>query len=329
MYCMNCGAQLPVDAAFCFRCGAPQSASSPPVATQAPPPRMERRDITLVAVTCPVCGGAIKDESRCGYCGSVVVITMDMPRIDPASLKLAVIDQHIAEYRSAVRRDHHDEMAHFGLGIAYYNLRLHEEAIAEIEEAVRLMPENPHIQFQLAVMHSEQMTPRPFGREPDHAGQAALKRVNRALTIRPNMVEALLFKAAIYSHPRYCITETLATPGSTDDLLKAIQLWELALKADPDSIRKPVSEFLRQPTIVRKDKPAIALGEAILRDAPQFRVKKGILGADRQKVAEANTQLWQFYDGTVDDPVRLLGAAKYVFDVIRLRPYSTATTRGV
>ena len=91
---------------------------------------------------------------------------MDMPRIDPASLKLAVIDQHIAEYRSAVRRDHNDEMAHFGLGIAYYNLRLHEEAIAEIEEAVRLMPENPHIQFQLAVMHSEQMTPRPFGQEP-------------------------------------------------------------------------------------------------------------------------------------------------------------------
>src|SRR6478735_5065803 len=312
MYCMKCGAQLPVDAVFCFRCGAPQTASSSsPAPQQQPVHRVERRDITLVAVTCPVCGGAIKDESRCGYCGSVVVITMDMPRIDPASLKLAVIDQHIAEYRTAVRRDHNDEMAHFGLGIAYYNLRLHEEAIAEIEEAVRLMPENPHLQFQLAVMYSEFMPPRRFGQQSNQHGMAALKRVDRALTIRPNMVEALLLKAAFYSHPRYCDFASISLREAVDDFRKAIAHWESAHAVAPESIRQPVAEFLRQPSIRRKELqfPHVELGEAILRTAPQFKVKKGVFGSDRSKLAEAEAELQHFYRGTVDDASRLIGAA--------------------
>ena len=318
MYCMSCGGQLPPEAAFCFRCGAPQNAraSSPEPVT-----RSEKRDITLVAVICPVCGGPIKDESRCGFCGSVVVITMDMPRIDPGSLKRAVIDQHIAEYRAAVRRDQNDETAHYGLGIAYYNLRLHEEAIAEIEEAVRLMPENPHIQFQLAVMYSEFMPPRQFGQQSNHHGMAALKRVDRSLTIRPQMVEALLLKAALYSHPRYCDFTSLCFGDVVNDFTKAIAYWEMAHAVDPDSIRQPVAEFLSQPSVPHKNPrlPDIELGKAILRTAPQFQVKKGMFGADRSKLAQAEAEIQQFYSGAVDDSSRLLSASRYVVDVMHSR----------
>jgi predicted amidophosphoribosyltransferase len=39
MYCMKCGAQLPADAAFCFRCGTPQTSVSSPPPQPPPPPR--------------------------------------------------------------------------------------------------------------------------------------------------------------------------------------------------------------------------------------------------------------------------------------------------
>lgn len=99
-------------------------------------------DITVLS--CPVCGAPFNpNDPRCTYCGSVVVIRTDHPRIDPKLLNKAVVDEHIAKYRRSVRQDANDETAHYGLGVAYFNLGLLDEAAAELTEAARLMPENP------------------------------------------------------------------------------------------------------------------------------------------------------------------------------------------
>jgi tetratricopeptide (TPR) repeat protein len=106
----------------------------------------------LVALTCPVCGAPFAPESdRCGYCGSIVVLKTDHSRIDPRLLNKLVIDEHIAEYRKVVRIDANDATAHYGLGVAYFNLGLIDEKVDELTQAARLMPENPNIQSQLAV----------------------------------------------------------------------------------------------------------------------------------------------------------------------------------
>ena len=77
------------------------------------------------------------------------------PGVDPATLNRAVIDERIAGFRRAIRQDEHDETAHYGLGVAYFNLGLLDEAAEELTIAARLMPENPNIQAQLAVVFAD------------------------------------------------------------------------------------------------------------------------------------------------------------------------------
>ena len=54
-----------------------------------------------------------------------------------------------------VRGDPNNKAAHHGLGVAYFNLGLLDAAARELPEAARLVPENPYIRMQLAVVYSE------------------------------------------------------------------------------------------------------------------------------------------------------------------------------
>jgi tetratricopeptide (TPR) repeat protein len=175
--------------------------------------------VSVTVLTCPVCAAPLApDRDRCAYCGSVVVIKTDHPRIDPHLLNKAVIDQHIAEYRRTVRRDPNDETAHYGLGVAYFNLGLLEEAADELTQAARLMPENPHIQTQLAVVLAEHAAAGRPDRERD-----AWDRLNRALILNPRHADALLLKA-----------ELLGRKGDNVGALAALR--EVA-KVDPSASR--------------------------------------------------------------------------------------------
>jgi tetratricopeptide (TPR) repeat protein len=107
---------------------------------------------TVIALACPVCGAPLRPGSEtCGFCGSFIVIKTDLPKLERRTLNQAVIQEHIATFRKRVRADRYDEGAHYGLGIAYYNLGLIDYAVDELTNAARLMPENPHIHAQLAV----------------------------------------------------------------------------------------------------------------------------------------------------------------------------------
>lgn len=115
----------------------------------------------IMALSCPVCAAPLQsdDAERCSYCGSIVFIKPDLPRLNKINLNTSVIHEHIALFRQRVRASNFDEEAHYGLGVAYYNLGLNDAAIDELTKAANLMPENPDIRFQLATVFYESDDP--------------------------------------------------------------------------------------------------------------------------------------------------------------------------
>jgi TPR repeat len=174
---------------------------------------------------------------RCGYCGSVVVIQTDHARINVASLNKSVINEHIAQYRKALRIDRRDATAHYGLGVAYFNLGLLEEASDELAQAVKLMPENANIQTQLAVVLAM--------RAPE-AGPSYLKqswdRLNRALTLDPQNTDALMLKA---HHFQRQIPAATSKNESVIIQQQLVDTWKEIEQIDPERIRSDVTTYLR------------------------------------------------------------------------------------
>lgn len=220
----------------------------------------------LMVLSCPVCGGPLKpEEPRCAYCGSIIVIQTDHPRIDPDLLNRSVINKHIAEYRAVVRRDPNDETAHYGLGIAYFNLELWDEAADELTQAARLMPENPHIQTQLAVVLADLAY-----RGRKDAERTALDRIDRALRLNPKHTDALMLKAELAkrrgdwpdairawkaaaevapeaARPKLVagLLQKADTELHRDQWLAAVQTWREAAAVQPQAVRTPIADFLR------------------------------------------------------------------------------------
>ena len=219
----------------------------------------------ITVLACPVCGAPLGAESpRCEYCGSIVVIETDHPRFDPALLNKVVIDERMAGFRAALRADPRDERAHYGLGVAYFNLGLLEEAADELGQAARLMPENPHIQTQLGVIFAD------LGeRGKRTALQSAWERMERALLLRPDLAEALLLKARLQQRrsDTGAAIETLreatrhdpvaAQPKLLAALLEAahdnlkdqrwenaVNRWQEAAALDSQTVRAPLGRFL-------------------------------------------------------------------------------------
>lgn len=168
----------------------------------------------VIALSCPVCAGPLSENaSRCAFCGSLVAIKPDFARIDAARLNRSMVAEHIARYRADLRRDPNDETAHYGLGVAYFNLGLMDEAADELKQAARLRPENPHIQNQLAVVYAELAR-----RGRADASALAADRIERALLLDPAFPDALILRARL--------------AGRRQDWAGAITDLRLAAKSD-------------------------------------------------------------------------------------------------
>jgi tetratricopeptide (TPR) repeat protein len=105
-------------------------------------------------------------------------------------LNRAVIDEHIRDYRQQLRTDPHDVTAHYGLGVAYYNLGLTDAAIRSLDQACQLTPENPNIHTQLAVAYRE------AARAGDTSAATEMaEHIQYALRLDPANVEAILLRS--------------------------------------------------------------------------------------------------------------------------------------
>ncbi len=221
--------------------------------------------VALSTLTCPVCGAPMQDASaRCAYCGSLVVIRMDHPRLDPALLDRARVDEQIDGLRSRLRRDPSDAGAHYGLGVAYFSLGLLEDAATELRQAARLMPEHPEIHAQLAVVLAElDITGKRGVREE------AWSQLRIALSLDRSHPEALLLSArlraddgdwqaaldvlrpALGSDPGIDRRATDLLLGratmlaARDRWLEAASLWSEAAAIDPATTRNMLMDLLR------------------------------------------------------------------------------------
>jgi hypothetical protein len=190
---------------------------------------------SIVALTCPVCGAPFNTSNdRCDFCGSILALKTDHPRIDPKLLNKAVIDEHIAAYRRTLRTDPNDETAHYGLGVAYFNLGLTEDSVSELTQAARLMPENPNIQTQLAVVL------RDAAKEGDAEAKRQMNhRIEMALRLNPKHMEALLLQADVL--------------GDDGDLDASVDYLQQAYVLDESRLRGKLTSTLTSLAKKRED----------------------------------------------------------------------------
>ena len=184
----------------------------------------------LVPLVCPVCSAPLAaNDSRCPYCGTVVVVAVGTARIDPAQIDREVVDEQIEAFRAELRNRPTDAAAaraHYGLGVAYFNLGLTDDAVDALLKAARLTPENPRIQAQLAAVYAER------AERGDRAADAkARDRIGRALRVDPDCAEALLVLAELELR--------------AGDWTGAAAIWQRVAAANPDAVRRPVADFLR------------------------------------------------------------------------------------
>lgn len=218
-------------------------------------------------LNCPVCGAPLDGKSsNCAYCGSLVAIRVDHQPLDEGAIDQALIQERMQEFRARLKTDPDDAAAHYGLGVAYFNLGLLTDAISEMRQAARLTPERPEIQTQLAVMLAEQgiLGDREAERE-------AMQRVSSALSLRPNDPDAMLLKARLQADRGEweAAYETLqpglqagnqeiadraaallmgraAVSGAHGDWSEAMELWLKAKRVQPQAVVAPLVAFCRE-----------------------------------------------------------------------------------
>ena len=101
MYCHNCGAQLPDDAAFCTKCGTSTGINAPkPAATASAGPVIAPSGAETLK--CPSCGAPIAPKFgemviTCEYCGNAVTLGnqgwTNIQKSTMLTLKVATVDQ--------------------------------------------------------------------------------------------------------------------------------------------------------------------------------------------------------------------------------------------
>jgi len=101
LYCHNCGAQLPDDAAFCVKCGTSTGLSAPkPAAAASTGPVLAPAGVA--SLKCPSCGAPISPKFgemviTCEYCGTGVTLGSqgwtNIQKQTMLTLKVATVDQ--------------------------------------------------------------------------------------------------------------------------------------------------------------------------------------------------------------------------------------------
>jgi tetratricopeptide (TPR) repeat protein len=102
-----------------------------------------------VAIVCPVCGAPREPGGdRCDYCGSWLLATPNATF--PDGVRDDLVREHVARFRTQIESNAADVVALHGLGVAFRNLGLLDDAIQVLVRAANLRPESLNIQRALA-----------------------------------------------------------------------------------------------------------------------------------------------------------------------------------
>lgn len=143
-------------------------------------------------VRCPVCGAPRKPGmSRCDYCGSWLLIFHDATLDDVDD---EVVREHVDRLRSHLDCNPDDVLALHGLGVAYRNLGLFDDAIRVLARAANARPESLNIQRALAgtLYDAVREQPDALGMWRDVRRQA-----DRMIALDPDSAEGWRLRAEV------------------------------------------------------------------------------------------------------------------------------------
>lgn len=177
-------------------------------------------------VRCPVCGGPRQPgTSRCEYCGSWLLV---FPDNDAAAVDERTVREHAIRFRTAVERNPDDIVALHGLGVAYRNLGLLDDAIRVLARAANKRPEALNIQRALAGTLYDAVRRQP---SESRMWRDVRRQADRMIALDPDSVEGWRLRSEVALH-------------SGDDAGLVALAPELA-KFDPEGDYRAVAERLQ------------------------------------------------------------------------------------
>src|SRR5665811_89130 len=146
-----------------------------------------------VGLHCPVCGAPREPGAdRCGYCGSWLLAIPDPSFPDDVSEN--VVREHVARFRAQLESSPGDIVALHGLGVAYRNLGLLDDAIRTLARAANLRPEALNIQRAMAgTLHDV------VRRQPDEhrMWRDVRRQADRIIALDPDSAEGWWLRAEV------------------------------------------------------------------------------------------------------------------------------------
>lgn len=147
----------------------------------------------IIALTCPACGGPLRDHStrRCGFCGVALVMPSDsqLPR---TGAEPVATHREIRRLRERLRVDPSTADTHLQLARAYRALGLTDDAIRSLSVAVGLAPEAVPARLELATLLASQSAMGAADAFP-----AAIHHIRQVLTLEPGSVAGGLLLARL------------------------------------------------------------------------------------------------------------------------------------
>lgn len=172
---------------------------------------------------CPICDAMWSEGAeRCKVCGSVAEIYFEKP----LPLRTEVVEEKILQRLELARTyliDHDNHgVAHYTLGLAYANLGLLPEGLAELRRATQLLPEKVQIAYEAAALAVKQ----------GDTSDQILQQLDKAIERRHTFKEAHFLNGVVLN--RRGISA------------KAIGAWQRAYILDPNyaPARKALEQFV-------------------------------------------------------------------------------------
>lgn len=148
---------------------------------------------STVGLQCPVCGAPRESGvDRCDYCGSWLLATPD-PTF-PEGVREEVVREHIARFRAQLGSMPDDVVALHGLGVAYRNLGLLDDAIKVLARAANLRPEALNIQRAMAGTLHDAVRRQPAERR---MWRDVRRQADRIIALDPDSAEGWWLRAEV------------------------------------------------------------------------------------------------------------------------------------
>ena len=173
---------------------------------------------------CPICYANWADSKVCTVCGCMAMISyeQELPPVEEINVKRIEKVMQLARKRLAQHSD--DPRPRYALGLSYAHLGLHAEAVDEIKQVIKRLPEKHQLRYEAAVLSIKHSLDTDW----------AMQQLNTILTTRPDHAQALYLRGLIHQQQH--------------NQLAAVKDWQAAYLANNQygPAHRKLLEFVQQ-----------------------------------------------------------------------------------